>query len=145
MANLPTPGGDDGNWGTILNDYLLEEHNADGTHGLADGLVTDVVNTQNSVGATYTLPAPTSAGIHYLTLTASCTLTLPTPVAGQSFTLVIKQGGSGSYTITWPAEAKFDNGNDPTLSTAVGAIDVLGFFSPDGTNWFGFVSGQNMS
>lgn len=35
MANLPTPGGDEGNWGTILNEYLLEEHESDGTHPLA--------------------------------------------------------------------------------------------------------------
>lgn len=145
MARLPTPGGDDGNWGTILNEFLEEEHNSDGTHGLAAGLVTDVVNTQNSVGATYTVPAPTSAGIHYLTLTASCTFTLPTAVAGQSFTLVIKQGGSGSYAISWPGTVKWSSGIAPTLSTSVGQIDVLSFFSPDGTNWFGFVSGQNMS
>lgn len=31
MSRLPTPGADDGNWGTILNDYLSVSHNADGT------------------------------------------------------------------------------------------------------------------
>lgn len=31
MARLPVPGQDDGVWGDILNDYLLIEHNADGT------------------------------------------------------------------------------------------------------------------
>lgn len=31
MARLPTPGQDAGSWGTILNQYLLVEHNADGT------------------------------------------------------------------------------------------------------------------
>lgn len=31
MARLPTPGGDDGTWGGVLNDYLQVEHNADGT------------------------------------------------------------------------------------------------------------------
>jgi len=31
MSRLPTPGGDDGNWGNILNDYLSVEHNADGS------------------------------------------------------------------------------------------------------------------
>jgi hypothetical protein len=31
MARLPTPGGDSGNWGTILNDFLSVEHEADGT------------------------------------------------------------------------------------------------------------------
>lgn len=145
MARLPTPGGDNGNWGAILNEFLEEEHNSDGTHGLSQGLVTDVVNTQTDIGTSYTVPAPTSAGIHHLTLTANCDITLPPPIAGQSFTLVLKQGDGGNYTINWPNEAKWDNGNAPTLSTAVDAIDVIGFFSPDGTNWFGFVSGQNMS
>lgn len=31
MARLPTPGGDDGSWGTVLNDFLNESHNSDGT------------------------------------------------------------------------------------------------------------------
>ena len=31
MARLPTPGGDDGTWGTVLNDYLSQVHAADGT------------------------------------------------------------------------------------------------------------------
>ena len=31
MARLPIPGGDQGNWGEILNNYLRIEHNTDGT------------------------------------------------------------------------------------------------------------------
>jgi hypothetical protein len=31
MARLPTPGADDGQWGDVLNDYLLVAHGADGT------------------------------------------------------------------------------------------------------------------
>ena len=31
MARLPTPGGDNGNWGNILNDYLSQSHKSDGT------------------------------------------------------------------------------------------------------------------
>lgn len=31
MSRLPTPGGDAGTWGTILNDYLEVSHNSDGT------------------------------------------------------------------------------------------------------------------
>ena len=31
MSRLPTPGGDDGNWGDILNDFLEVAHNADGS------------------------------------------------------------------------------------------------------------------
>ncbi|KKS36659.1 MAG: hypothetical protein UV00_C0024G0014 [candidate division WWE3 bacterium GW2011_GWF1_42_14] len=32
MPRLPSVGGDDGNWGTILNSYLAQEHNTDGSH-----------------------------------------------------------------------------------------------------------------
>ena len=31
MSRLPTPGGDDGSWGDILNDFLEVSHNSDGT------------------------------------------------------------------------------------------------------------------
>lgn len=31
MARLPQPGGDAGNWGTLLNEFLAVEHNGDGT------------------------------------------------------------------------------------------------------------------
>lgn len=31
MARLPQPGGDDGTWGSVLNDFLSIEHNSDGT------------------------------------------------------------------------------------------------------------------
>lgn len=31
MARLPTPGGDNGNWGTVLNDYLSQSHKPDGS------------------------------------------------------------------------------------------------------------------
>lgn len=31
MARLPVPGGDDGTWGDVLNDFLDESHNLDGS------------------------------------------------------------------------------------------------------------------
>lgn len=31
MARLPIPGGDDGAWGEVLNNFLRIEHNPDGT------------------------------------------------------------------------------------------------------------------
>lgn len=31
MARLPQPGGDSGNWGNVLNEYLLQSHQTDGT------------------------------------------------------------------------------------------------------------------
>ena len=42
MARLPEPGGDDGSWGTLLNDFLLYQHNDDGTHKLSLNDINDV-------------------------------------------------------------------------------------------------------
>lgn len=39
MARLPKPGGDDGNWGDILNDYLSQTHDDDGS--LKDKVVSE--------------------------------------------------------------------------------------------------------
>lgn len=39
MARLPQPGSDEGTWGTILNDFLVQSHNTDGT--LRAGAVDD--------------------------------------------------------------------------------------------------------
>lgn len=36
MARLPTPGGDDGSWGDLLNEFLSFEHESDGTLKKAD-------------------------------------------------------------------------------------------------------------
>ncbi len=143
MSALPTVGGNSGTWGQVLNDYLTTEHTSTGTHGLSTGLVTDVVNTQ-TLTENYTLPTPTTAGIHNLTLSASISLTFPTAVAGQSFTIIIHQGSGGSKLVTWPGTVFWASGTAPTLSTIAAQIDILGFFT-DGTNWFGFVSGQNMA
>jgi hypothetical protein len=57
-------------------------------------------------------------------------------------TLIITQGGSGSYTATFGTDGsttvKFPGGA-PTLSTAVGAIDVVTIFN-DGTNYLGNIA-----
>jgi hypothetical protein len=49
MPRLPQPGGDDGNWGSILNDYLSQAHNTDGT--LKDSVVSGSVLQDTSISA----------------------------------------------------------------------------------------------
>jgi len=144
MARLPTPGGDDGNWGTILNEFLEAEHKADGTHNMASsGLVTEIVNTVADSGTELTLPVPSTATLHNITLTDNCTITLPAAAAGQSLTVLLKQDATGNHTVTWDS-ALWAGGTPPTLSTAANAMDVLVFICIDNTNWMGFVSGQGM-
>ncbi|HKR81411.1 MAG TPA: hypothetical protein VJR27_00215 [Candidatus Saccharimonadales bacterium] len=47
MARLPQPGGDDGSWGQLLNDYLAVSHNGDGT--VKAGAVDSAALQDNSV------------------------------------------------------------------------------------------------
>ncbi|HET8690328.1 MAG TPA: hypothetical protein VFL81_02735, partial [Candidatus Saccharimonadales bacterium] len=47
MTRLPTPGGDDGTWGDILNQYLLKSHTADGS--LKSGTVSSGTIVDGSV------------------------------------------------------------------------------------------------
>ena len=49
MARLPTVGGDDGNWGSILNTFLQQEHNADGTLK-ATGTLASYANAYDATG-----------------------------------------------------------------------------------------------
>lgn len=56
MARLPTPGGDSGNWGTILNEYLKVAHKTDG-----DLRTVDI--SHGGTGATSASAARTNLGI----------------------------------------------------------------------------------
>ena len=59
-----------------------------------------------------------------VTLTASRVLAFGTAPDGPCHVqLKVTQGGSGSYTITWPASVKWSLGITPTLSTGAGEID----------------------
>lgn len=108
-------------------------------------LALELVNTVAASGAAQTIPDPiTAQSISRITLTAACTLTFPTAVAGKSFTLVLIQDGTGSRLVTWPASAKWSNATAPTLSTGVTKVDYLSFVCTDGTSWAGFVSGLDI-
>jgi len=63
-----------------------------------------------------------------ITLTASITtLTFSNWVNGQSYRLILIQGGSGSYTVAWPPGIKWMSGSAPTLTTTTGHADVITF------------------
>jgi hypothetical protein len=71
-----------------------------------------------------------------LTASTACTFTMPTAIAGKSFTLLLKQAaatGNGTATFTsvkWPASSA------PTITATAGRMDILTFMS-DGVNWYG--------
>lgn len=73
------------------------------------------------------------------TLTDDCTFTF-SPEPGGPCNLILKliQGGSGSYTVTWPGDVNWAGGVPPVLTTTVGAVDIISFYY-DGSEFHGQV------
>ena len=69
------------------------------------------INWQSGYNATMTLAANLT------------TLTLSNPVDGQTYAIDFVQGGSGSYTVSWPSSVIWGTAGAPTLSTTVGYYD----------------------
>jgi hypothetical protein len=108
---------------------------------------TESLNTVATSSTAQTLADPSTSSINYITLTANCTLTFPTAVAGKSFTLALKQDGTGSRTVTWPSSGtlSWPGGTAPTLTTTANKIDFFSFVCVDGTHWDGFTAGLNFA
>lgn len=165
-ARLPTVNGDDGNWGTVLNEFLEVEHNADGTHLDASTTVKGVVElatnaevnagsnaalavTPPSLYTTQTLTDQASiawdlslGAMATVTLTDNRALANPTNlVNGASYILIVKQDATGGRTLSFGSAYKFADGVDPTLSTGANAVDMIAFLS-DGTSLYGSFLGN---
>jgi hypothetical protein len=89
-----------------------------------------------------------SATVFSLTLTENMAFSFSNAPANNiayGFTLKVIQD-STPRTITWPSSVRWAAGTAPTLSTGSGDVDVFVFFTHDnGTNWYGFVGGQDLS
>ena len=107
-------------------------------------IVQEAINDVGASGAAQTLPAPTSASMNRITLSANCTFTFPAATAGWSFLLVLDQDATGGRTATWPAAVKWPGAAAPLLSTGASKRDVLSFACVDGSTWMGFVAAQDV-
>lgn len=103
----------------------------------------ETVSTVAASGATETLDLA-NGNVHDVTLTADCTLTFAGATVGVacSFTLLLRQDGTGGWTTTWPGSVVWAGGTAPTLDETASTVAVLTFFSLDGgTVWYGFPTG----
>lgn len=78
--------------------------------------------------------ALTNGTVQTVTLTGNCTFTMPTAVAGKSFTVILSTG-AGSFTATFTS-VKWPANTAPTITATASRWDILSFIS-DGTNWYG--------
>lgn len=118
------------------------------TNATINNRIVENVYVRGSVGSTYTVDWSAS-DIHTITLTANCTLSFSNPpVSGkaQTVTLVVTQGGSGSYTLTYPAAVRWSYAQEPVLTTTVSYRDVISFITYDGgTSYLGAYSMANIA
>jgi len=94
-----------------------------------------------NTGTAYTISTATGT-LQILTLTGNCTFTFPTATTGESFTLFLRQDGTGGRTVTWPANVRWPGGTAPTITSTASRQDKY-IFTADGTNWYGSNAGQN--
>ena len=100
MARLPQPGSDNGTWGDVLNDYLSESHNADGTlKDIPQAKITNLSGTLATKADVSSL-APVATSGSYADLTAKPTIpTTPAQVGAEPVGLstTTKTGLNASY------------------------------------------------
>jgi hypothetical protein len=67
-----------------------------------------------------------NGNVHEVTMTVNATLSNPTnPEQGATYIWIVEQGGVGSFTLAYGTNFAWPGGAAPTLSTAVGSIDIL--------------------
>jgi len=94
-----------------------------------------------SAGTSFTISLANGT-IQEISLNGNGTITLPSSVAGKSYTIIVTY--SGSYTLTWAGGGtlKWSGGATPTATSASGKYDIFNFYC-DGTNTYGSVYGLN--
>lgn len=98
-------------------------------------------------GTAYTINLA-NGNVQDVTLTDNCTFTFSGTTASVacSFTLILRQDGSGLHTVTWPASVDWPSATAPTISSGASDVDVYTFLTVDnGTTWLGFTAGQDMA
>jgi hypothetical protein len=104
-----------------------------------NGYTEETVTANTSTAYTVDLA---NGSVQILTLTGNCTFTFPTATAGKGFTMLLKQDGTGSRTVTWPSSVKWPASTAPTITSTASKGDKFVFVG-DGTYWWGSNAGQN--
>ena len=111
-SRLPTVGSDSGDWGTILNDFLQQALNSNGT------LVSGATNTWTS-SANTNLSSGSSPGLVQLAGDLGNTAVSPT-VVGLQGNAVDPTSPTDGYVLTWSA-----SGSKWTALAPVGGVGTL--------------------
>ena len=70
------------------------------------------------------------------TLTGDCTFVFAAPLGPCNLVLKLVQDGVGTRLVTWPGTVLWAGGVAPTISVAIGAVDIVTFYF-DGADYYG--------
>ncbi|NBV27711.1 hypothetical protein EBS02_01660 [bacterium] len=84
-----------------------------------------------------------NSNVQKMTLTTNTTFTFQNGRDGGEYALVLKQGASGDYTVTWPESVSWSGGTGPTMTSTANAYDVYKFVYTD--NKYFATASQNYS
>jgi hypothetical protein len=109
----------------------------------AGGPDVDLV-TVAAAGATETIDVST-ARTWDVTLSANCVLTLTGAAVAEAWwaVLMLRQDGTGGWSVTWPGSVVWPGGTEPVIDPDPAALTVVTLGSVDGgTTWLGFPTGS---
>jgi len=97
------------------------------------------IYTGSTASASYT-PNWDNSNLQSITLTGVTSVNDGTNIKnGAVYTLIVKQDATGSRTINWGTQYKWQSGIAPVLTSLSNGIDILTFIS-DGTNLYGLIA-----
>jgi hypothetical protein len=120
------------------NDAIEAIETALGTTGSWNFLKATAGVETTSITGTHSTPAisPQFAIGNYL-LTGNTTITIPSPVAGQSFEIFVTQGGSGGYAVAYAGGSITWLPSTPVPNNTLGEIDQYMFTALTSSTWIG--------
>ncbi len=130
MARLPIPSGDNNNWGTLLNTYLLVSHDADGD------LEPEAIATASRLVSVQAGAYGPSADIGEIVLVNAAsgpvTITLPTAASNNHMYTIKKiDSSSNDVTVTTTSSQTIDGGLTALLRVRYVSVTLVS----DGSNW----------
>lgn len=130
----------DGSLSIAVNGVAVATIGPDGLNDVGINGYTEGI--QSGSGTSFSPDIASSTIFSYAT-TGNATITLPTAIAGKSFSIAVQYGGA--HTLAWSgALRRWPNGVEPTATSASGKIDVFSFMCIANGTWLAFMSGENL-